>query len=1583
MRRHLFRSIRLTHLENRIVPTVTASFDSVLGKLTVDGDFLANNIRVFQEGGLAKVTNHGSTIAITPAAPLSKDVIIVEVNTNDGADTIDCSGVFSQEFRLQNKIVAGKLVRPVRINGGNGNNVIIGAPNVGNQIQVGNGNNNIRGGTEADFIEGGAGNDTINAGAGNDQIFGNAGDDVLNGGEGHDLLDGGTGGDELRGGLGNDFLKGEVGDKLLDGGGQAGDFVQVFHNKAIGMPLIVIVDAANDVLKLNPSGSVVTEIPGPANVGIEDKSGDNVGAQVQVDNASEGVEVELVQGEEEEEEETERLVIRLDRLFQPGKALAMYLKLFPALEVEGSDGPDQVVIKKPLNIPFSFNGGTGNDSLTVVTDGLSFNQTANMVQVNNRAAVNHNNVEDVTVNNDPPAPSFPGTFTESHDPAVVGEIVTYTLNVTNTTGLGTVLAVTTVCNYPIVRMVGNGPGRVQFTPAETIAQGQDGEARYFETVGNVAPGATLTVVVSVLANRVGQIKIECEVESRNHFLRNRKFRALQTTEVQAGILNRIHAVNKDVGTGKPATGNHGLIAVPFNAAGAIFQSDSKSLDGSAVLVDQPGTDIYIYMADPILISTGQDSKTSSNSQISGTKITPDGRFLTFSSSSSNLVTGLPGNSNGQVWLRDLQAQSIQMVSFNAAGDKGGNGDSLNPSVSADGRWVAFASFATNLVTGFVDNNGSFNSDIFLRDMKTGQTILVSKSVSVPGAGGKFTSTNPLISGNGRYVVFESQANDLVSGVTDNTFTTNLFVFDRVTNTTKMVDVKFDGTANGSDSVPSQRHRISFDGSVIVYESLSTNLIDGFVNNNGFGSDIYAYFTATGKNILVSGTDAKNSANNGSQRPNLSGDGTTVAWMSTATDLVPGFTFGVNVIYVRDLVTGKIEPATVHFDNVTQPNGSVIGTVLPPELSFDGRFVAFMTAAKNLVDGYVDGNTDDMDLYIRDRVAKVNTLVNSTDGKTSGNRGHTTFDRYFFSGNGDAIVFESLASNLVAGDTNGVKDIFTMRDHVRFSFIAPTGINITLRRNGANLEIRDTATLGLIASRSVAATFEMNITNLDSTLTIDFSNGPIDLINGLTVVGTGFSAKVNVVGGEFENSSLTVAGAFSKSGLLTYDGLTISMRDISEVTDAATVLNRRHTGTEANENMSIAAKGAQRTIIGGPGPIWTFNDPLRSLLIDTAGGNDTVTVSALPAQYDTDVDLIVFGGTGNDSITATSSGRRVTLMGGAGNDILTGGIGHDRLFDGSGDDVLTGGAGNDTYSLTPGSADTVTDSGGTDTLDFSFSDRPITIDYRLATTQTITEFGDKLTITGTIENFVGSPFNDKLTLAPLAIGRDVDGGPHVLGLAIGDTLSVDCQGVAGTNSGGKVSVPGFADIKHANFETVTLFNTGGVTPAKVTNVKINDGSAQRSRVTSLTITFDNPPDLPGMAATAFELKRQSDSALVTLNAVPSGNTVTLTFTGGAVEHGSLADGRYTLTILASKVANLDGDGNGTPGDDYVLVGDTTTNKLFRLFGDADGNGTVTAADFSAFRLDFGSTGLSIFDFDDNGSVTAADFNNFRVRYGVTI
>lgn len=206
--------------------------------------------------------------------------------------------------------------------------------------------------------------------------------------------------------------------------------------------------------------------------------------------------------------------------------------------------------------------------------------------------------------------------------------------------------------------------------------------------------------------------------------------------------------------------------------------------------------------------------------------------------------------------------------------------------------------------------------------------------------------------------------------------------------------------------------------------------------------------------------------------------------------------------------------------------------------------------------------------------------------------------------------------------------------------------------------------------------------------------------------------------------------------------------------------------------------------------------------------------------------------------------------------------------------------------------------------------------------------------------------------------------------------------------GRIIVAGHSEMNGHAFSVTRL--TGDASPSMLASIIVNNDVAQRSIVTSLTVAFDSKVSFGGVAASAFQLNRQSDNAAVTLAAAvdASGTIVTLTFTGGAVDPGgSLADGRYTLKILANQFGGLGFDGNdnglanGSPADDYTLIG-TPANGLFRLFGDSDGNGAVNSDDFAGFRDLFGM-GPSFFDFNNDGLTNSADFIEFRKRFGLMI
>ncbi len=260
------------------------------------------------------------------------------------------------------------------------------------------------------------------------------------------------------------------------------------------------------------------------------------------------------------------------------------------------------------------------------------------------------------------------------------------------------------------------------------------------------------------------------------------------------------------------------------------------------------------------------------------------------------------------------------------------------------------------------------------------------------------------------------------------------------------------------------------------------------------------------------------------------------------------------------------------------------------------------------------------------------------------------------------------------------------------------------------------------------------------------------------------------------------------------------------------------------------------------------------------------------------------------------------------------------------------------------------------------------------------------------------FNEPIvTLAPAnfsLINSGLGGVPAIVTVSGGGTTwNVNASTGTGngtlgldlTNSTGATDAAGNVVGTPAVGQVYTVYHNA----PRVQSVVINSGDAQRSRVTTIDVTFDTLVNFPGAPVTAFNLARQLPAGAVALAAAVTNTTqtkVTLTFVGGTVDNISLADGRYTLTVFNGQVSNvagqLDGDNNGTPGPDYILVGNPATNNLFRLFGDFDGDGNVAANDFIQFRLALGGTN-PIFDFDNDGAVAASDFIQFRLRFGGSI
>jgi len=306
--------------------------------------------------------------------------------------------------------------------------------------------------------------------------------------------------------------------------------------------------------------------------------------------------------------------------------------------------------------------------------------------------------------------------------------------------------------------------------------------------------------------------------------------------------------------------------------------------------------------------------------------------------------------------------TITRVSVDSAGNQGNSG-SYNPSISADGRFVAFSSGASNLVPG--DTNTS--PDIFVRDTLTNTTTRVSvDSAGNQGNGSSFYS-NPSISGDGRFVAFNSEASNLVLGDTNNT--NDIFVRDTLTNTT--TGVSLDSAGNPGNRF-SYNPSISADGRFVAFPSLASNLVPGDTNNS---YDIFVRDTLTNTTTRVLVDSAGNQRNIGSYSPSISADGRFVAFYSVASNIAGTRTFD---IFVRDTLTNTTTNVSV--DSAGNP-----GDGERPSISADGRFVAFSSESSNIVPGDTNNSND---IFVVDTSSTPN-VINGTPGNdnltgTSGN-----------------------------------------------------------------------------------------------------------------------------------------------------------------------------------------------------------------------------------------------------------------------------------------------------------------------------------------------------------------------------------------------------------------------------------------------------------------------------------------------------------------------------------------------------------------------------------------------------------------------
>jgi Tol biopolymer transport system component len=380
-------------------------------------------------------------------------------------------------------------------------------------------------------------------------------------------------------------------------------------------------------------------------------------------------------------------------------------------------------------------------------------------------------------------------------------------------------------------------------------------------------------------------------------------------------------------------------------------------------------------------------------------VSANGRFVVFDSNAWNLVQG-DTNENTDVFITDRVTGTTARVNVSSGGaqarglPRGTSSPNDGGPISAAGRYVAFDSKASNLVPG--DTNGA--SDVFVHDRVKGTTVRV--SVSSTGKQGNGNSFVDGISADGRYVVFESDASNLVPGDTNRA--SDVFVHDRLTGTTERVSVSSTGTQADDFS---DFAAISADGRFVAFESAASNLVP---DDSGVVPQVFVHDMLEGTTELVSVGSGGAPANDESDQPSISGDGRFVAFESAASNLVPDDTNNAEDVFVRDRRTATTELVSISTGGAQGNNESG-----DPTISADGRFVAFDSGSSNLVAGRPNEYDE---VFVHDRSTGTTEQVSVSSTGAQANEASENYWPGGISPDGRFVVFDSMASNLVAART---------------------------------------------------------------------------------------------------------------------------------------------------------------------------------------------------------------------------------------------------------------------------------------------------------------------------------------------------------------------------------------------------------------------------------------------------------------------------------------------------------------------------------------------------------------------------------------
>jgi Ca2+-binding RTX toxin-like protein len=897
-------------------------------------------------------------------------------------------------------------------------------------------------------------------------------------------------------------------------------------------------------------------------------------------------------------------------------------------------------------------------------------------------------------------------------------------------------------------------------------------------------------------------------------------------------------------------------------------------------------------------------------------VSSEGRFVVFESNALHQAGSTGPDGVHDIWMKDLVTGDVTRISSTSGGVPG-NLESHAAMVAGDGRSVVFETDATNLKSG--DTNGV--SDIYLKNLVTGEVTRVSTGTDGhQGTGGG--SFGASATHDGRYVVFESQATNLVTG--DANSASDIFVKDTQLGTLTLVSTTTSGTKGnaGSSGLGSRDASISADGNFVVFTSWSSNLATGDTDGN---ADVFVKNLATGQLTCVS-TDALDQQVSGdSMNASISAKGRYVVFESASTLLEDGQN-GAGAIYLRDLWTGQL----------TRVKGQGTTDQAGISISGDGRYVVFV-ADESLDEA--DAN-DHADVYVKDMQTGEVKLVSQSHLGEAGN-GQSLDPR--ISLDGSTIVFSTDASNLVSGDANQAASTMVVtnplfsttlsggwgddRYHVSslsdqvveldgegqdtvetsLSFVLPDHVEILLLTGADSVSGTGNSDSNWLYGNSAGNLLVGGGSNdyLDGGLGADTMRGGAD--QDLYQVDNAGDVIIEAAGEGIDKVTSSISYTLSAEvENLTLKGVATALDATGNALDNSLVGNW-------NANV-LDGKGGADTMEGGAGDDTYIVDNAGDSVVE--GGDDLgddwgtdLVKSSVSFTLSTLVENLTL--TGTAAINGIGNSLNNAITGNSSSNALNGAAGDDTLSGGAGADTLTGSSGNDTYDVDNAADQTIElASGGTDLVRSSIS-------------WTLQNAVENLALTGTAA-IAGTGNSLANALAGNSAANALDGAAGadtMTGGAGNDTYFVD-------NTGDKTVevAAGGTDLVQSSI-SFTL-------QAEVENLTLAGSSAVNGTGNSLANTLNGNSAanvLNGGAGADTMIGGGGNDTYVVDNA---GDRTNETYGGGfdlvrSSVSFTLSDDIESLTLTGSSA--IDGTGNWR---DNTIVGNSAANVI------DGGNGTDT-------------------------------------------